>query len=70
MLISKPCECGHENWRIICYKHGHSGFPNLKIGFHYSEWSKIICIKCNKVFSSRAKYVDDLPFAEYSCAYN
>lgn len=64
MSVMKTCGCGREYYVVIHYKHNHSHFESPKGARHYSEYSKLQCKKCGAVFSSKAKYVDELPKEE------
>lgn len=59
MSEMKTCRCGREFQRITWYKHNHSAFERPKYGYHPSQYSKVICIKCGKNWMSKAKYLDD-----------
>nr|DAF85301.1 MAG TPA: C2H2 type zinc-finger protein [Siphoviridae sp. ct8aS59] len=61
MSYMKTCNCGKENWLVIHYKHNHSAFESPKYGWHKSAYSVIQCQKCKTIFSSKSKYVDNLP---------
>ncbi len=69
MSYMKTCNCGREHWTVIHYKHNHSAFERPKYGWHPSVYSVIQCSKCGTVFSSKAKYVDDLPQVEGGCCH-
>lgn len=68
MSNMKTCKCGRENWIVIHYKHNHSAFEFPKYGWHNSAYSQIQCKKCGHVFSSNAKYVEQLPIVEGGCS--
>lgn len=70
MSVMKTCDCGRENWEVIHYKHNHSYFEHPKGGWHKSDYSIIRCKKCGKGFSSKSKYVDNLPRVSGGCSYN
>lgn len=67
MSYMKTCNCGKENWIVIHYKHNHSAFESPKYGWHESRYSVIHCQKCNAIFSSKSKYVDNLPQVNGGC---
>ncbi len=67
MSVLKTCECGKKYgrkkvYRIIHYHHNHSHFESPKGEEHYSEYSGIICLKCEWSFRSKAKWVEEIPF--------
>lgn len=64
MSVRRTCGCGKENYVVIHYKHNHSWFEAPKGARHPSQYSMIKCKKCGWVFSSKAKYVDNLPREE------
>ena len=64
MSNMKTCGHGQENYVVIHYKHNHSWFESPKGGRHPSAYSMLQCKKCRAVFSSKSKYVDDLPREE------
>lgn len=69
MANMKTCKCGKENWIVIHYRHNHSAFQYPKYAKHTSVYSKIQCQKCGNVFSSKSKFVDDLPRVTGGCCY-
>lgn len=57
MSMTRTCRCGRKYLRIYWYKHNHSAFETPKYGYHRSEWSKVVCIKCGHWWMSKAKYL-------------
>ena len=64
------CECKgtrrekRVNW-VVRHRHcNYSYFESPKGGRHYSDYSLVACKKCNGMFRTKAKYVEDLPDEE------
>lgn len=46
------------NWRVVTRKANHSAFSGYRRT--PSQYSQIICIRCNALWRTKAKYVDEL----------
>ncbi len=66
MAVSFSCKCAERKkpvkeraWRVVQRRCNHSAFN----GYHYtpSDWSAVVCLKCNATGRTKAKYVDQLP---------
>lgn len=63
-----PCRCTGDlktkktNWKIRDYKCNYSAFS----GYHRttSDYSSIKCIKCDGIWRTKAKYVEELEFTK------
>lgn len=53
-----------QNWVVLHRNHNHSVFEYPAGKEHPSAYSAILCKKCQMVWRSKARYVDDLPNAE------
>jgi len=60
---SKPVKL--RNWAVLDRKCNRSYFEYPKGDCHVSDYSKVICWECGRVWRTKAKYVDELEDGEY-----
>lgn len=66
-----PCNCEGsrkermKNWRVRNRNCNYSAFETPKGGWHYSDYSQVVCLKCHASFRTKAKYVSELPDGDY-----
>lgn len=60
MSKGRKCKCDNPLWIVLHYRHNHSYFEYPKGQEHPSDYSTIKCENCGAIWSTKAKYVEDL----------